>query len=113
MEESEMKYEKLEKETLLKNNNNRTVYINKKEKNNFCTNSISTAKYYLLLFPIQNILHQFKRVSNCYFFLVFLLQVNIFLNTIVANSKFVTCRKFSNVVSTSFCFFIYNVKRCS
>ncbi|XP_043431444.1 phospholipid-transporting ATPase IB-like [Prionailurus bengalensis] len=60
----------------------RTIYLNEPIRNNFCKNSISTAKYSIWSFLPRYLYLQFSKAANAFFLFITILQV-IFLNTLL------------------------------
>ncbi|KAH7968887.1 hypothetical protein HPB52_012274 [Rhipicephalus sanguineus] len=52
----------------------RTIYINAPQKQKFCSNSITTAKYNVLSFLPKFLFEQFRRYANVFFLFIALLQ---------------------------------------
>uniref|UniRef100_A0A9L0IS52 P-type ATPase N-terminal domain-containing protein n=1 Tax=Equus asinus TaxID=9793 RepID=A0A9L0IS52_EQUAS len=52
----------------------RTIYLNEPLKNNFCKNSISTAKYSLWSFLPQYLYLQFSKAANAFFLFITIFQ---------------------------------------
>ncbi|XP_022242030.1 phospholipid-transporting ATPase IA-like isoform X3 [Limulus polyphemus] len=54
--------------------NHRIIYINSPQKQKFCSNRISTAKYNFISFLPKFLFEQFRRYSNVFFLFIALLQ---------------------------------------